>query len=67
MSLLSSWDEMYVRVKVLADDLWAAEDDKTCFLTVEEDSFDRLYLIEQPISLPMVKISTVKRKYDKLG
>ena len=29
MSLLSSWDDMDVHVKLLADDVWAAEDDKT--------------------------------------
>ena len=34
MSLLSSWDEMDVPVKLLADDVWAAEDDKTVLLSV---------------------------------
>ena len=34
ISLLSSWDEMDVRVESLADDIWAAEDDKTGFLGV---------------------------------
>ena len=37
MSLLSSLDEMYVRVGLLVDDEWAAEDDKTCFLSVGVD------------------------------
>ena len=39
MSLLSSWDKMDVPVKLLADYVWAAEDDKTVFLSVEVDSF----------------------------
>ena len=44
MSLLSSWDEVDVPVKLLADDAWAAEDDKTGFLNVGVDCFGRLYL-----------------------
>ena len=67
MSLLSSWDEMDVHVELLADDVWAAEDDKTGFLSVGVDIFDQLYLKERPISLPMVQISTIKRKYMKRG
>ena len=67
MSLLSSWDEMDVCVKLLADDVWAAEDNKTGFLSVGVDSFDRLYLKERPISLPMVPVSTINRKYEKWG
>ena len=67
MSLLSSWYEMDVCAKLLADDVWAAEDDKTSFLSVEVDSFDQLFLKERPISLLMVQISTIKLKYDKLG
>ena len=43
MSLLSSWDKMNVPVKLLADDVWSAEDDKTGFLSVEVDSFYQLY------------------------
>ena len=35
---------MYVPVKLLADYVWEAEDDKTDFLNVEVDSFDQLYL-----------------------
>ena len=58
---------MDVRVKLLADDVWAAEDDKTGFLSVGMDIFDQLYLKEQPISLPMVPMITKKRKYDKWG
>ena len=64
---LSSWDEMNVHVKLLADDVWAAEEDKTCFLSVGVDIFDWLYLKEWSISFPMVTMSTIKRKYDKLG
>ena len=67
MSLLSSWDEMDVSVKLLTYDVWAAEYDKIVFLSVGVDSFDQLYLKERPISLPVVKISTIKRKYDKWG
>ena len=41
--LLSSWDEMGVPVELLADDAWAAEDDKTGFLNVGVDCFGQLY------------------------
>ena len=41
MSLLSSQDEIDVPVRLLADDVWEAEDDKTGFLSVGVDSFDR--------------------------
>ena len=67
MSLLSSWDEMDVRVESIAIDVWAAEYDKTGFLSVEVDSFDQLYLKERPIFFPTVQIITKKRKYDKWG
>ena len=43
MSLLSSWDDMDVRVELLADDASETEYDKTSFLSVEVDSFDQLY------------------------
>ena len=65
MSLLSSWDEMYVCAKLLADDVWAAEDDKIGLLSVGVDIFDQLYLRERTFTLPVMKISTIKRKYDK--
>ena len=65
MSLLSRLYDMYGGIKLLADDLWAAEDDKTGFLNVGVDIFDRLCFYERPISLPMVPMSTIKRKYDK--
>ena len=67
MSILSSWDDMDVCVKLLAYDVWSAEDDKTGFLSVRVDSFDQLYLKKRPISLPMVQISTIKIKYEKWG
>ena len=35
---------MDFRVGLLADDVWSYEDDTTGFLSVEVDSFDRLYL-----------------------
>ena len=44
ISLLSRWDDMDVGIELLADDVWAAEDDKTGFLSVGVDIFDRLYL-----------------------
>ena len=44
MSLLSSWDEMGVPVKLLADYAWSAEDDKTGFLNVGVDISGQLYL-----------------------
>ena len=59
MSLLSSWDDMDIPVELLAYDVWAAEDDKTGFLSVGVDIFDWLYLKERTISLPMVQISTI--------
>ena len=58
---------MDVCVVLLADDVWSAEDDKTGFLSVGVDIFDQLYLKEQPISLPMVPMSTIKLKYEKWG
>ena len=67
MYLLSSWDEMDVRVELLADDVWSAEDDKTGFLSIGVDIFDQLFLQIRPISLPMMQISTIKWKYDKWG
>ena len=39
---------MDVCVKLLADNVWAAEEDKTGFLSVGVDIFDFLYLKEQP-------------------
>ena len=67
LSLLSSWDEMKVCVKLLADDVWASEQDKTGFLSVGVDIYDQLYLKERPIYFSMVTISTIKWKYYKWG
>ena len=58
---------MDIPVELLADDVWAAENDKTGFWSVAVDIFDRLYLQERPISFPMVPTSTTKRKYEKWG
>ena len=58
---------MDVCVKLLADDVWADEDNKTGFFSFGVDVFDQLYLKEWAISLPMVQISTIKRKYEKWG
>ena len=54
-------------VELLADDVWAAEDDKTGFLSFGVDSSDQLYLEKRPIFLPMVPMSTINQKYDKWG
>ena len=43
ISLLSSWDEMDVRVELLAYNVWASKDDKIGFLNVGVDIYDRLY------------------------
>ena len=58
---------MDVPAELLPYNVWAAEDDKTGFLSVGLDIFDRLYLKERIISLLMVPMSTIKWKYDKLG
>ena len=65
MSLLSSWDEIDVLVELLQYYAWAAEDDKTGFLSVGVDISDWFYLKERKIFLPVVPMSTIKRKYDK--
>ena len=56
MYLLSSWDEIDVRVKWLVDDVWESEDDKTCFLSVGVDSFDRLFLKNDQFPCPRWKL-----------
>ena len=58
---------MDVRVELLAYNVWAADDDKTGFLSVGVDISNRLYLIEGTISFPMVPMSTINRKYEKWG
>ena len=67
MYLLSSLDDLDVCVKLLADDIWADEDDKTVFLSVGVNIFDQLYLKERPISFLVVQIGTKKKEYEKLG
>ena len=54
-------------VELLADGVWAAEYNITVSLSVGVDILDQLYLKEQPTSLPMEQISTIKRRYEKLG
>ena len=41
MSLLSRLDDMDVGIKLLLDDVWAAENDKKGFLSVGVDIFDK--------------------------
>ena len=56
MYLLSSWDEMDVCVKLLADDEWSAEDDKAGFLSVGVNIFDQLYLENDQFPWPWCKL-----------
>ena len=44
MCLLSSLDEINVRVKLLADYVWEAEDDRAGFFNVEVDDLDQSFL-----------------------
>ena len=44
MSLLSRFDKMDIRVELLADDVWAAEDDKPYFFSVGVDIYDWIFL-----------------------
>ena len=67
MCLLSSLDNIFVRVELHADDECEAEDDKTGFFGVGVDNFDRLFLLKRLMSLPMVKNGNKNLKYDKLG
>ena len=46
-SVLSSWDEIDVCVELLADDVWAAEYDKTVFLSVEVNSFESIIFVRK--------------------
>ena len=65
LSICSSWYDIIVRVEVVVYDVWCAEDDNTGFLSIGVDIFDRLYLLERPITFPMVPMSTIKQIYDK--
>ena len=44
MCSLSSLDEIYVCVELLADDVWEANDNKPSLLSVGVNSFDQLCL-----------------------
>ena len=66
MCLLSSLDEIDVRVELLADDVREADDDKWGLLSVEVDSFDWLFMYKWFMSWPMAENSNKNRKYDKL-
>ena len=57
----SSWYDMIVRVKWLVYAVWSDEEDSIGFLSVGVDIFDQLYLKERPISLPMMKMVTIKK------
>ena len=65
MCLLSSLDEIDVRVELLVDYVWEADDNKPGFLSVGVNSSDRLFLYKLPMSFPMVENSNKNRKYDK--
>ena len=65
LSLCWSWWDIIVRVELVVYDVWFAEDDNTGFSSVGLDIFDRLYLKERPISLPMVPMSAINTKYGK--
>ena len=67
MSLLSSWDEMDICVKLLADDAWGWRWWSGLSWVLEWIVSNRSYFKGRTISLSMVKISTIKRKYDKWG
>ena len=54
--LVSSWDDINFRVKLLADDVWEAEDDKIGFLSVGVDSFDRIFLKYDQLPCPWCKL-----------
>ena len=66
ISVWFSWDEMDFRIELLADDEWAAEDDKTGFLSVKS-IFLNQFFEKRPISLSIAQVSTIKQKCDKWG
>ena len=63
--ILSNLDEIGVRLELLADGVWEADDDKPSFLSVRVDSFDQLYLYKRPMSFSMAENGNKNRKYDK--
>ena len=52
MCLLSSIHKIEFYVELLADNVWKAEDDKTCFLSFGVDIFDWLILINGQFPWP---------------
>ena len=56
MFLLSSLDKIDVSGGLLADDVRAAEYDKTGFLSFGVDSFDKLYLENNQFTFPWYKL-----------
>ena len=56
---------MDVCVRLLADDVWAAENYRIGFLVVGVDIFGQLYLKERPIYFPMVPVITIKQNIEK--
>ena len=60
-----SWWDIIFGVELVVYDVWFSEDDNTGFLSVWVDIFDRLYLKERPISLPMMPMSAINTKYSK--
>ena len=64
MYLLSSIYKIDVRVKLLVDDVWEAEDDKAGLLSFWLD-FDWLSFQKRRISLPMVQNSNKNKNHDK--
>ena len=54
--MLSSLDKIDVRVELLADYVWEADDDKPAFLSAGVDGFNRLFLCKRPMSLSIVDL-----------
>ena len=54
--LLSSLDEIDVRVELPADDVWEAEDNKTVFLSIGFDIFNQLFLKNDQFPCPWCKL-----------
>ena len=67
MCLLSSLDNIYICVKLLADDVWEAEDYKTVSLNVGVKSFDWLFLKHDQFPCPWCKLVLKNQKYDQWG
>ena len=65
--LLSSLDEIDVRVELLADDIWGADGDKPGFLSVGVDIFDWLFWYKRPMYFTMVENNNDNQRCDKWG